>query len=208
MNNMVKFGVVTKVCKGYAFARVMDNAGTVTAKEVFLGYRQFVVVDEDQAVPWLTDILDEVTEPKSGDYVAFLYDIHPVHRGGATPAYKWGVLLNQDSDHTSAYGVYNGPLIEAHSLGPVVDPAEIDRLAKSTCGQNGVKHHRPDENPAYSKPHRGVSNRTNPNQRHNRRRQYSGQNHQNGGGERDQGAQQQMEAPSLRHKDHLAYIVT
>jgi hypothetical protein len=175
--NMVKFGVITKVCKGYAFARVMDNAGTVTAKEVFLGYRQFVVVDESQAQPWLTDMIDEVTEPKNGDYVAFLYNIHPVHRGGATPAYKWGIISNHDSASSSEG--YTGPLMETDSLesGPI-DP-EIDRLARSTCGQNGVRHHRPDENPAYSKPHRGVSNHTNPSQRHNRRRQYS-ENHQNG----------------------------
>jgi hypothetical protein len=145
--NMVKFGVITKVCKGYAFARVMDNAGTVTAKEVFLGYRQFVVVDESQAQPWLTDMIDEVTEPKNGDYVAFLYNIHPVHRGGATPAYKWGIISNHDSASSSEG--YTGPLMETDSLesGPI-DP-EIDRLARSTCGQNGVRHHRPDENPAF-----------------------------------------------------------
>lgn len=203
MNN-VKFGVITKVREGYAFARVMDNAGIVTAKEVYLGYRQFVVVDEDQAVPWLTDVLDEVTEPKSGDYVAFLYDIHPVHRGDATPAYKWGVLSNHDS--ASPSGGYNGPLMEVDSLesGPI-DP-EIERFARSIGGQNGVRHHRPDENPAYSKPHRGVSNHTNPNQRHNKRRQYSGQNHQNGGNSQDHAVQ--VEAPSLRVKNHVAYIVT
>lgn len=173
--NMVKFGVVTKVCRGYAFARVMDNSGTLTSKEVYLNINRFVVVDERESLPVLMNIPDPETLPQEGDYIAFLYFNHPIYCDGATPVFRWGILSNHDSASTS--GVYTGPLMEMDSLES--DDPEIERLARSTCGQNGVKHNRPDERPAYSTPHRGVSNHTNPSQRQNRRRQYS-ENHQNG----------------------------
>ncbi len=207
MNNNVRFGVITKVCKGYAFARVMDNAGTVTAKEVFLGNRQFVVVDEERAVPYLTDTIDEKTEPKSGDYIAFLYNINPVHRGGSTPAYKWGILSNHDSVSS---GGYNGPLMESDSLeSGSIDP-EIERLARSTCGQNGVKHHRPDQRPAYSSPHRGVANRSNPNQRRHSRQHHTPTSTRPAGLDHDSAEQGQgtVSAPSLKGKGAPVYTVS
>ena len=159
MKNLVQFGVITKVCEGYAFARVMDNTGTVTAKEVFLGSRQFVVVDETGPTPWLTDKSDENTVPEKGDYVAFLYNTHPVHRGGATPAYKWGVLSN--SDATTLEGGYTDPLMEADEPYPAEDN-ELDELARGACGRNiGASHAN-----AYSHVRKGRSRHRNPNRRH------------------------------------------
>ena len=157
MKNLVQFGVITKVCEGYAFARVMDNTGTVTAKEVFLGSKQFVVVDETGQTPWLTDKSDENTVPKKGDYIAFLYNIRPVHRGSATPAYKWGVLSNSGA---TSEGEYNGPLMEVDV--PEDEEGELEELARSACGRNiGASHAN-----AYSQVRKGRSRHWNPNRRH------------------------------------------
>lgn len=158
MKNQVQFGVITKVCEGYAFARVMDNAGTVTAKEVYLGSRQFVVVDETRPIPWLTDQRDEMTLPMKGDFIAFLYNINPVHTGGATPAYKWGVLSNGDA---TSEGGYNGPLMEVDEPYPAEDN-ELEMPARSACGRNtGTSHIA-----GYTDTHRGRSRHRNPNRRH------------------------------------------
>ncbi len=212
-NNSVKFGIVSKVCEGYGFAKVIDEAGAITQKEVYLPFNSLVTVDESQPVPWLTNVQDTDTEVCVGDIVAFIYHRRPVLIGrGSAPAYKWGVLSTNSSSTSEGYndpGMKMDLQFDQQSQGQE-DP-EIERLARSVCGQNGVKHHRPDERPAYSTPHRGVSNRTNPNQRQNRRRQYSStQNHQNGDvGERDRGEQVVAGVtPILQQKDAPVYTVS
>lgn len=160
-NNEVRFGVITKVCNGFAFARVMNNAGTLTVKEVFLGSRQFVTVDESGSTPWLTEKIDGITIPSKDDFVAFLYHKRPVLRGGATPAYKWGILSNGD---VASPGGYNGPLMEEDQPYDTEEDPELEALARSVCGKNvGVSHTN-----AYTQVHKGRSRHGNPQQRHRR----------------------------------------